>query len=115
MITKAAEKERAHAATGAIAVDMESETAARVALRLGLPFAAARVISDAANRSLPPAVKLGMRPDGGMALWPVLGDLARDPRQLPRLIRTGLEAERAFRALERAGAVWSPPQAVAEP
>jgi hopanoid-associated phosphorylase len=103
MLTEAADKRRAHRETGAIAVDMESHVAARVATRLGLPFAAARVISDAADRSLPAAVKQGMRPDGGMALGPVLTALARDPRQLPGLIRSGLEAGRAFRALERAG------------
>lgn len=106
MVTEAAEKARAHAATGAVAVDMESHVAARVARRLGLPFAAARVISDAAARSLPPAVKAGMRPDGGMALGPVLAALARDPRQLPALIRTGLEAERAFKGLERLAREW---------
>jgi hopanoid-associated phosphorylase len=108
MVTEAAEKARLHAETGALAVDMESHVAARVARRLGLPFAAARVISDAADRSLPAAVKVGMRPDGGMALAPVLAALARDPRQLPGLIRTGLETGRAFRALRRAGRRWIP-------
>lgn len=108
MLTEAAEKRRAHAETGALAVDMESHVAARVARRLGLPFAAARVISDAADRSLPAAVKRGMRADGGMALGPVLAALARDPRQLPGLIRTGLDAQRAFQALARAGRSWAP-------
>jgi hopanoid-associated phosphorylase len=108
MLTDAAEKQRARLATGALAVDMESHVAARVARRLGLPFAAARVISDAAERSLPAAVKVGMRADGGMALWPVLRALARDPGQLVSVIRAGLEAERAFRALARAGGCWAP-------
>jgi hopanoid-associated phosphorylase len=111
MVTEAAEKARLHAETGALVVDMESHVAARVARRLGLPFAAARVVSDGAGRSLPAAVKVGMRPDGGMALTPVLAALARDPRQLPGLIRTGLETGRAFRALRRAGRRWIPPQA----
>ena len=108
MLTKAADKRRACDATGAIAVDMESHVAARVARRFGLPFAAARVISDAAGRTLPPAVSVGMRPDGGMALGPVLAALARDPRQLPGLIRTGLEAGAAFRALGRAHRLLGP-------
>jgi hopanoid-associated phosphorylase len=111
MLTDAAEKQRARLATGAIAVDMESHIAARVAQRLGLPFAAARVISDAADRGLPAAVKVGMTPEGGMALWPVLGALARDPGQLASLIRTGLEAERAFQALIRARGCWLPKEA----
>lgn len=108
MLTAAADKRRAGAATGAIAVDMESHVAARVARRLGLPFAAARVISDAVGRDLPPAVSVGMRPDGGMALGPVLAALARDPAQLAGLVRTGLEAGTAFRALGRGRRLLGP-------
>jgi len=44
-------------------------------------------------------VKVGMTPDGGMALGAVLWALAKRPRQLPALIRAGREAEVAFRAL----------------
>jgi hypothetical protein len=43
-----------------------------------------------------------MRPDGGMALGAVLASLARDPRQLPALIRTGRQADQAFRGLAQA-------------
>jgi adenosylhomocysteine nucleosidase len=99
MLTRAAEKAEAHRRCGALAVDMESHAAARVAMRLGLPFAAARVVSDAADRELPDAVKVGMTPDGGMALGAVLWALAKRPDQLPALIRAGREAEIAFRAL----------------
>lgn len=108
MLTEAAEKAAAHARTGALAVDMESHVAARVAQRFGLPFAAARVVSDAAARSLPAAVKVGMRPDGGMALGAVLWALARDPLQTPALIRTGVEAGRAFRGLADARRLLGP-------
>jgi adenosylhomocysteine nucleosidase len=99
MLTRATEKADAHRRHGALAVDMESHVAARVAARLGLPFAAARVVSDAADRDLPDAVKVGMTPDGGMALGAVLWALAKRPAQLPALIRAGREAETAFRAL----------------
>jgi adenosylhomocysteine nucleosidase len=88
--------------TGAIAVDMESHVAARVAARHDLPFAILRTISDGANHVLPPAALVGMKPDGGMALGAVLASLARRPGQLPALIRTGRDAERAFRALAKA-------------
>lgn len=108
MMVRAADKRRAHAATGAIAVDMESHMAARIARRLGLPFAAARVISDAADRNLPAAVSVGVRPDGGMAVGAVLAGLLRDPRQFPALIRTGLEAGAAFRALADARRLLGP-------
>jgi hopanoid-associated phosphorylase len=98
----AAEKRILHERTGAIAVDMESHVAARVAVRKGLPFAALRVISDRADDDLPPAALVGMRPDGGMALGAVLASLARNPRQLPALIRTGRQADQAFRSLTQA-------------
>ena len=97
----AAQKAELHRAAAAIAVDMESHRAARAAQRLGLPFAAARVISDAAHRTLPPAARVGMRSDGNVDLPAVLRSLVVAPWQLPALIRTGLEAETAFRALLR--------------
>ena len=96
-----AEKAALHAATGALAVDMESHIAARVAARHSLPFAAIRTISDAASETLPPAALVGMNPDGSMALGKVLLSLARRPAQLPALIRTGRSAEAAFQALGR--------------
>lgn len=99
MLVRAKDKRAAHARSGALAVDMESHLAAQAAARFAVPFAAIRVISDDAQRDLPPAVQVGMNPDGSMALGPVLLALARDPRQLPALIRTGRDAERAFRAL----------------
>ena len=87
--------------TRAVAADMESLFAARVAARHGLPLAIVRAISDAADEDLPPAALVGMAPGGGMALGAVLGSLARAPAQLPALIRTGRHAETAFRALPR--------------
>jgi adenosylhomocysteine nucleosidase len=101
MLADADAKRAAHEATGAIAVDMESHVAAAVAARHGLPFAVARVVSDAADRSLPRAAQAGMAADGRMDVLAVLRALAADPRQLPSLIRVGAEAETAFRALGR--------------
>jgi hopanoid-associated phosphorylase len=95
----ATEKRALWAETGALAVDMESHIAARVAARHGLPFAALRVISDEADATLPPAALAGMRPDGGIAIGAVLGSLLRKPRQLPALLRTGRDAGVAFQAL----------------
>jgi nucleoside phosphorylase len=86
---------------GSIAVDMESHIARRVAERHGLPCLVARVISDGAQDELPPAALVGMKADGGIALGAVLASLARNPGQLPALIRTGRDAQRAFRALRR--------------
>lgn len=102
IVATLAQKRALYAATGALAVDMESHIAARVAARHALPFAILRTISDGADHVLPPAALVGMKPDGGMALGAVLASLARHPAQLPALIRTGRDAGRAFKALERA-------------
>jgi len=101
MVVEATQKASLHGTTGAVAVDMESHIVARVARQHRLPFAAARVISDAAHHSLPPAARVGMKSDGTMDLPAVLRSLLAAPSQLPALIRTGLEAERGFRALLR--------------
>lgn len=105
IIGTVAEKSRLRTETDALAVDMESHIAARVAARYNLPFAIVRVISDSASDALPPAALVGMKPDGSMALGAVLASLARNPAQLPALIRTGLHAGRAFSELGRVGDV----------
>lgn len=100
-IASASEKSALRAATGATAVDMESHIAARVAARHHIPFAAIRVISDAAGQTLPPAALVGMRPDGGIAIGAVLRALALNPGQLPALLRTARDAGRGISALAR--------------
>jgi adenosylhomocysteine nucleosidase len=87
------------AQTGAAAVDMESHVAAAFAHENGLPFSALRIISDGANRVLPPVAGQAMRADGGIDLPAVLASLARQPRQLPALFGTAMDAATAFIAL----------------
>jgi hopanoid-associated phosphorylase len=94
-------KEELRARTRASAVDMESHIVARIARKRGVPFAALRIVSDAAHRSLPAAARVAMRPTGGIDVAAVLRALRRAPRQLPALIRTAWEAEVAFAALFR--------------
>ncbi|HKU64689.1 MAG TPA: hypothetical protein VJQ06_06500 [Rhizomicrobium sp.] len=90
-----------HTTTGALAVDMESQVAARFAARRNLPLAALRVISDDAGHVLPPAALVAMRPDGGIALGRVLGSVLRKPGQVPALIRTARSSNKAFAELLR--------------
>jgi hopanoid-associated phosphorylase len=87
--------------TGALAVDMESQVAARFARARNLPLAGLRVISDDASHVLPPAALVAMRPDGGIALGRVLGSLLRKPGQVPALIRTARASNKAFAELLR--------------
>lgn len=101
IIEKAETKAGLYDATGALAVDMESQVAARFAAKRNLPLAALRVISDDATHILPPAALVAMKPDGGIALGRVLGSLLRRPGQVPALIRTARASNKAFAELLR--------------
>jgi hypothetical protein len=83
---------------------MESHAAARIARRHGLPFAALRVVLDPAWRNIPPCALTGMGADGACSVGPLLGRLARDPRQLAGLCALAREAWVARRSLRRARA-----------
>ena len=95
------EKQLLHSKTAAAAVDMESHIAARVAAAHRVPFAACRVIIDAADRPLPPAALIGLRPDGTADVVAVFRSVLRQPSQLPDLVRTALDARIARAALRR--------------
>jgi hopanoid-associated phosphorylase len=88
-------------ATGALAVDMESQVAARFAAARGLKLAGLRIISDDASHVLPPAALVAMTPDGGIALGRVLWSVVKNPLQIPALIRTGRASSKAFAELLR--------------
>jgi hypothetical protein len=55
VISNPADKQKLHALTGAVAVDMESHLVARLAASYDLAFAAVRVVIDPAHRAVPPA------------------------------------------------------------
>jgi hopanoid-associated phosphorylase len=101
IIEKAETKSGLYDTTGALAVDMESQVAARFAAKRNLPLAALRVISDDASHVLPPAALVAMKPDGGIALGRVLGSLFRKPAQVPALVRTARASNKAFAELLR--------------
>jgi adenosylhomocysteine nucleosidase len=108
ILASGADKMRLHQATNAAVADMESHVAARVAEERGHPFAAIRVVSDAASRALPPAALVAMSKSGEVDLLAVLRSLAARPTQIPALIRTAWEAEKAFRVLSRCRHVLDP-------
>jgi hypothetical protein len=90
-----------HDTTGALAVDMESQVAARFAASRKLPLAGLRVISDDATHVLPPAALVAMKPDGRLALGRVLWSLLKKPAQIPALVHTARTSNKAFAELLR--------------
>ncbi|HKQ45720.1 MAG TPA: hypothetical protein VJS47_10025 [Rhizomicrobium sp.] len=101
IIENAETKSGLRQASGALAVDMESQVAARFAASRNLPLAGLRVISDDASHILPPAALVAMKPDGGIAMGRVLGSVLRKPGQVPALIRTARSSNQAFAELLR--------------
>ena len=101
VVTSAAAKAALFAASGAVAVDLESGAVARVAARHRLPFAVLRAVCDPAGTSLPPAALLALDQDGAIGLWRVAASVMAAPGQLPALLRLGRDAARARAALVR--------------
>jgi adenosylhomocysteine nucleosidase len=94
-------KKELHAVTGAVAVDMESHLAARLASEHAIPFAALRVVADPAHRRIPQAALVGMRPDGSTNVPAVLRSLGRHPKSLPALLHTAADVAIARASLSR--------------
>jgi adenosylhomocysteine nucleosidase len=94
-----ARKAALRSVTGAAAVDMESHIAADYAAKAGLPFAALRVISDPADRTLPALAKAAIKPNGDVDLRKILRGVVRNPRLLRALVSTGIDFNRALKSL----------------
>jgi len=94
--------------TGAAVADMESHVAARIARERRLAFAAVRVVSDDAHHALPQAALVAMSANGGIDVFAVTRSLIANPRQIPALLRTAWDAEKAFAVLFRCRHVLDP-------
>jgi len=100
-IAQSRAKQALHARTGAIAIDMESHVVARTAAQHGVPFAAVRVVVDPVERTIPRSALAGSMPDGTISPLAVLRSLARNPADLPGLIRMTLDTRAARATLLR--------------
>lgn len=105
MIDTIAEKRALGVRHQAVAVDMESHIAARVAKLHGLPFAIVRIISDEVDHLLPHAITVSMQTDGGFDRAAMRRSLAHEPGQQADVIKTMVQFAKGFRGL-RAGAKW---------
>lgn len=84
--------------SGRLAVDLESWSAARAAERAGIPWLALRVVVDPLDAELP---EFARNPHDGY--WrPAIKHALTGPRATVDLIRLGLRADTAIRALQQA-------------
>ena len=103
-----AEKAALRAASGALAVDMESGAVAVAAEEANIPFLVLRIIADPADRAIPRAALHGIAPDGSQRPLPVLGRLLLRPADLPALIGLARDSKAALRQLRRVAALVGP-------
>jgi nucleoside phosphorylase len=101
IVSRAEDKQALHGRTGAVAVDLESAELARLCADTGVPFGIIRAVGDPAERDLPPAALVGLRPDGHVDLAAVLRSILRTPGQIPALIAVALDTRLALAALKR--------------
>lgn len=93
------QKRALHAATGAIAVDMETAGAAPAAERLGVPWLAVRSVTDMADTDLPLDFEALAGPNGAPDGRRVIVATLRRPWLIPPVIRLGAHSARAANAL----------------
>jgi adenosylhomocysteine nucleosidase len=100
-VLTAAAKADLRCATGAAAVDMESQIAGRYAREQRIPFAILRAVSDPAERDLPSLVLKAVDSNGGIDALAVVGGLIRSPGQFTGLRTAAADSRAAFQALKR--------------
>jgi adenosylhomocysteine nucleosidase len=99
------DKARVFAETGASVVDMESDAVARVAMEVGLPWIALRVVADPAGLALPALAARSIKPDGRVDLAGLLCGLARRPGQIGGFLALARSGRKALGALRRVAAL----------
>lgn len=86
--------------SGADIIDNESHIAAKFAREYNLPFVSVRAVSDSVSNQLPPAALIALNDDGSPNITAIVKSLLRHPLQIPALIRTAREYQKALHALK---------------
>ncbi|MDP9039342.1 MAG: nucleoside phosphorylase [Acidobacteriota bacterium] len=94
------EKQRLWATYGAVMVDMESATVARMALQRGIPMCCIKAVSDEADAVLPDVTPF-LR-DGQLRMLPFLASMAIRPGAWGPLLRLGRNSAGAAKSLAAA-------------
>lgn len=100
LLASAAAKQAQFAASGEVAVDMESHVLAEVAVAAGLPFLVLRAIADSATADLPRAALVGYA-EGRIRPFRAAGALIAAPGDALALWRLARDTRRALSALRR--------------
>ncbi|MDH3588921.1 MAG: hypothetical protein OEQ74_05920 [Gammaproteobacteria bacterium] len=93
------EKKELAAATGAIAVDMESGVIAQAATAAGVPFICIRVIADPLSCTLPSSLGKAIDEEGFVSIAGALKEMARRPAEIIPMMQVALHFRRATQIL----------------
>ncbi len=85
--------------SGAHIIDNESHIAAKFAAEHNLPFMSVRAVSDSVSNGLPPAALIALNEDGSPNGIAIAKSLLKNPWQIPALIRTAREYQKALNSL----------------
>jgi len=111
VLVKRQDKIALAAATGAVAMDMESGAVAAAAREAGVPFLAVRAISDPVGMSVPPGALTAVDRYGRVRSLRMFLRLARHPGEVMGIVALGWSFRAACRTLRVAGgdaSVFSP-------
>lgn len=90
------------AKTGCKVIDDETWAVAEYAAGRNIPWIGLRVVSDSSRDNLPEAVVNALNPDGSDNIEDVIKSVVEDPLQIPSLIETAANAQKAFTELHNA-------------
>ncbi|KJB91469.1 hypothetical protein N826_23765 [Skermanella aerolata KACC 11604] len=102
IVSRSIDKQALYKGAGAVAVDLESAAVARLCADAGVAMAVIRAIGDPADRDLPPAALVGLKPNGQVDIAAVLRSVFGSPGQIPALLRVALDTRHALAALRHA-------------
>jgi adenosylhomocysteine nucleosidase len=105
IVARENEKRALFAATGAIALDMESAAAARAAQRFCIPFIAIRSIIDPVDVSIPPSIHNAFDENGALHVPKMLFHALLRPADFLGVIRLGRHFGAAMQTLRLAAAI----------
>lgn len=111
LVPTAHDKQELHLKSGCLIVDMESQCAAQIAAKAGIPLAVIRTVCDTSEMDVPPIVMAAIAENGTINIKTALLHILRNPTQIPDLFHVGTGTGAALKMLKASlSQLQSPPR-----